>query len=120
MHEYRVHPPHAPPPSIPPPNPPFPFPPMPPSRFISSFLKWNRRVRGGEFEPDARPGCLRGYALQAGTARVSRRRRDEVQHYPASRHAVVFCNNRVFRLNLLGGEDGESQVRFGKVEGGGR
>lgn len=79
---------------------------------MSSFLKWHRRVRDGTFQPDAaRPGCLRGYALQGGSARVPRKGRDRVQHFPASRHAVVFCNNRIFRINLLGGEDGESQVR---------
>lgn len=79
---------------------------------MSSFLKWHRRVRDGTFQPDAsRPGCVRGYALQGGSARVPRRWRDRVQHFPASRHAVVFCNNRIFRVNLLGGEDGETQVR---------
>lgn len=67
-------------------------------------------MRDGTFEADTPPGCLHGYALQAGTARLARKGRDEIQYYPASRHAVVFCNNRVFRLNLLGGEDGESQV----------
>ncbi|CAN0017914.1 unnamed protein product, partial [Ectocarpus fasciculatus] len=31
------------------------------ARFISSLLKWNRRVRDGTFQPDAaRPGCVRG------------------------------------------------------------
>lgn len=81
------------------------------NRFTSSFLKWHRRVRDGTFQPDAsRPGCVRGYALQGGSARVPRKERDKVQHFPASRHAVVFCNNRIFRINLLGGEDGGSQV----------
>lgn len=75
----------------------------------------------GTFESDTPPGCLYGYALQAGTARIARKRRDEIQFYPASRHAVVFCNNRIFRINLLGGEDGEAQVQkmLGVVVGGG-
>lgn len=80
--------------------------------FISSFLKWSRRVRDGTFEPDTPPGCIYGYALQAGTARIARRSRDELQFHPASRHAAVFCNNRVYRLNLLGvGDEERSQVR---------
>lgn len=81
-------------------------------RFISSFLKWNRRVRDGTFEPDSpAAGCLRGYPLQGGTARIARKQRDEIQCHPASRYAVVFCNNRIFRLNLLGvGEQEDSQV----------
>lgn len=67
-------------------------------------------MRDGSFEPDNPPGCLYGYALQGGTSRVARRGRDELHYHPASRHAIVFCNNRMFRLNLLGGEDGEAQV----------
>ncbi|CAM9330454.1 unnamed protein product [Ectocarpus sp. 12 AP-2014] len=81
------------------------------ARFISSLLKWNRRVRDGTFQPDAaRPGCVRGYALQGGGARVAKKGRDTVQHYPESRHMVVFCNNRIFKVELLGGEDGQSQI----------
>lgn len=99
-------------------QPPYPFPPLPTllpylnRRFISSLLKWNKRVLDGTFEPDPVPlrGCLRGCALQCGTARIPLRGRDEVKFYPTSRHAVVFCNNRVFRLDLLEGEGGERQV----------
>lgn len=56
------------------------------------------------------PSIIR-YALQGGGARVAEKGRDTVQHYPESRHAVVFCNNRIFKVELLGGDDGQSQVR---------
>lgn len=55
--------------------------------------------------------CTIRYALQGGGTRVAEKGRDTVHHYPESRHAVVFCNNRVFRIELLGGEDGDSQVQ---------
>ncbi|CAM9942210.1 unnamed protein product, partial [Ascophyllum nodosum] len=85
------------------------------TRFISSLLKWNRRVHDGTFEHDLPPACLHGYALQCGTARVAFKGRDKVEFYPAARHAAVFCNNRVFRVDLLGGEDADLQISEGDL-----
>ena len=70
-------------------------------------------MHDGTFEHDLPPACLHGYALQCGTARVAFKGRDKVEFYPAARHAAVFCNNRVFRVDLLGGEDADLQVRRG-------
>jgi hypothetical protein len=70
------------------------------ARFVTSALKWVRKIRGG-LEADKAKGCMSQYHLQFGTGRVPNQGRDVLNTDQTSDHIVVVYKDQYFKVQVL-------------------
>lgn len=73
--------------------------------FITSTLKCLQKLKLDAFEPDGKL-CMASFAKQFGTSRIPQVNCDVLRCSPNSNHIAVLCNEQIFELQVLFGENG--------------
>ena len=80
------------------------------AKVVLSSVRWWQKVKSGRMEPDMdrdSPMCMSQFGVNFGLARIPGEFVDTTHMHEESRHVLVICNSRYFKLDVIG-KDGKA------------